>query len=221
MKTIVVFGAGGNVGGAVVKLLEGKGEHVIKVGHTIHYRQKWVKKGGDGDDYRFADVGNDTEVKRVTNRLKQNDVMVDGVIYAVGKYERGGYLKRSNYSLSTTPHEVIEAEMKAQFLGLVLVFQAMLPVIAEDGSIIFVSSVAHEHLSHDVISFDQQELLIKQMRDDPATKNRRVKIHHLGFGPIKTDYYDGFRSDKKMHKIDWVAQEIVATLDLPEVTSYK
>lgn len=218
-KTIVVFGAAGVLGKAVTKLLEVRGFRVIKIGHSEIDRRNLMKES-PGEECRFADVGDYAQVKRVANRLRQAEIIPDGIIYVVGKYGKGGYAKRSGYSISTIPPKLIEEEITSQLFGLISVFQNMLFSLACGGTMIFVSSVANENFSHNIISYEGKELIIEHMRRDATVITRRIKIHHLGFGGIDTDYYHG-KDTCLLHSIPFVTQEIVSALDFTAHLSCK
>lgn len=211
MKTIVVFGAGGSVGGSVTKLLGDTGQRVIKVVHTKKDRDK-IMRNNPKDECQFADVGNFIEVRHVANRLEQDDVAVNSVIYTVGKYEKGGCLKRKTSSVSDFSPTMIRDEMDVQLTGLLFVFKTMLPRLADGGSMVFVSAVTHKDFSHNVIAYTEQERIIELMRNDSTVKGRGILIHHLGFGPILTHYYDGVWVPQAL-SLKFATKEIVAALE--------
>ncbi|MBI2120903.1 MAG: SDR family NAD(P)-dependent oxidoreductase [Parcubacteria group bacterium] len=221
-KTVLIFGAMGFVGVAVTKLLEERGDRVIKVGHAKNDRLKLLRNYPRPECYS-ADVGNYAEVRQVVNGLKHDEIAVDNVIYVVGNYEKNGYLKRLPYTFSTLPHAMFMNELMTQSFGVFSVFQTMLPVITDGGSIVFVSSSYPENLSHDIISYDGQERLIRHMRRDPAVKERGIKIHHLGFTGIATDYYHGVSETDRRRLFPPLsaAQEIAVALDWPVSDSWQ
>lgn len=218
MKTIAVFGANGSVGGAIVKLLEKQGHRVIKVVHTEKDRIK-ILENNPGDECRFADVGNFVEVRRVANRLYQENIALDGIIYTVGKYEKGGCLKRKHPSVSSFSPSMIHEEITAQLAGLLFVFKALLPNLTDAGSMIFVSAVMHEDFSHNVITYEEQERTIDLMRSDSVVRQRGILIHHLGFGPILTHYYDGVWIPQAL-SLEFATKEIAAALQFSGHTSF-
>jgi NAD(P)-dependent dehydrogenase (short-subunit alcohol dehydrogenase family) len=210
-KRIAVFGAAGSVGGAVTQRLEDEGREIFRIVHFEKEREKILRENPK-IQCAFADVGNPHEMRRLSKRLEHGECFFDDVIYAVGKYGKGEYSYRLQHRPSTLPIETFENEVFAQFIGLFTVFQAMLPVVVDGGSFVFVSSVQHEDLMHDIISTEQQELLIEKMRDDETVKERGIKIHHLGFGPIDTHYYYGMNTIKTL-PLHLVTKEIILTLE--------
>jgi hypothetical protein len=218
-KTIVVFGANGCVGNSVVNLLENQGHRVIKVVHTRAVRDRIVKNNPD-DECRFADVGKYEELRRVANRFHQESIGLDSIIYAVGKYEKGGCLERKTSSVNRFSPNMIHDEITAQLTGLLFVFKAMLPNLVDNGSIIFVSAITHGDFSHEVITYVEQERIIELMRNDSLVKQRDVLIHHLGFGPIRTHYYDEVWLPNGILSVELVTKEIAAALEFSGATSF-
>jgi threonine dehydrogenase-like Zn-dependent dehydrogenase len=210
MKTIVIFGMG-SVGGSVAKSLEDSGNRVIKVAHHEKNRKKLMEKSPPYD-CRFADVGKYEEVQRVANRLRQENINADSVIYTVGKYEKGGCLQRKASSVSRFSPTMIHEEVAAQLTGFLFVFKALLPNLVDNGSIIFVSAVTHGDFSHEVITYVEQERIIELMRNDPLVKQRDILIHHLGFGAILTHYYDGVWIPQAL-SLESATKDIVAALE--------
>lgn len=219
MKTIAVFGATGSVGSAVTKLLTNRGNRVIKIGHHEKNRKKLMENSPGADCY-FADVGKYEEVKCVANRLQHENIAIDSVIYTVGKYEKEGYLNRKASSVSCFSPELIREGINAQFTGLLFVFNTMLPSLVNNASMIFVSTVAHEDFAHEVVTYGEQERIIGLMRNNYDTVSHNILIHHLGFGPIDTHYYDRVWVVKGTLPLESVTKEIVAALDFSGHTSF-
>lgn len=218
-KTIIIFGATGSVGGSVTKLLEESGNRVIKVGHREKNRKK-LAENNPREDCHFADVGKYEEVRCVANRFQQENIAIDSVIYTVGKYEKEGCLKQKASSVSRFSPDAVQEGIDAQFTGLLFVFNAMLPSLADNGSMIFVSSVAYEDFAHEVVTYGEQERIIGLMRNNYDAVSHNILIHHLGFGPIDTHYYDRVWLPKGILPLLSVTKEIVAALDFSGHTSF-
>ncbi len=166
----------GLIGSAVVKKLEAQKHRVIKVVQKELNRPKYMT----GADYYLTDVSNFNEIKQVALRLKQARIVVNGIIYAVGKDKKTIPCKQRHTCGRHFSPKMFAEETALQYLGTRYVYEAMVRNMSVGGSMVFVSSPTHEYDSYD-FSCLQKELLLEELRQKPQTKIHRVAIHHVMF----------------------------------------
>lgn len=160
-----------------------------------------------------------TRLQSYPNRIPS--AKLDGIIYAVGHCPPGGFSEAIKYSLSQLPLETYQNEIGMHQVGVLNVFQCLLPNLKDGGCFVFLSSAItrlkdkfppamHAHYHASVIA--AEDWLIEGMRHDPVVAERQIKIHRLAPAAVDTPFHHGGPQPPKLIPVGLVAEEVVRAL---------
>ena len=132
-QAVVITGANGHVGAAVVRRLSGRGPLAL-IGHAPE------KSSGDSEDriaYFAADLGDEPSVQAVAGEIRRKFGVIRGLVHTVGGYAGG--MPAQEQSLDS-----VRKMFELNFITSVNVVKALLPDIlrAEHGRIVLFASAA-------------------------------------------------------------------------------
>lgn len=212
-----VFGAG-HIGVQLINRLSEEGQEIFVGTRSIERSmQKDMHLHEKIRKMEAVDVGYEVKIARFVLNLPA----VDAVIYCVGHCPAGGFVEAAiKHPLSTLPLEQYQREIAIHQIGVLNVFQQMLPKMRDGGCFVFLSSAitrlkgnfppflnAHHHAS--VIS--AEDWLIEGMRHDPEVKRRNIKIHRIAPAAVDTPFHHGEgQKPPAMISVEAVVTEIIA-----------
>lgn len=132
-KTILITGASGGMGKALVELLEARGAHLILVD-----RQGKKTRGKSSafiQEFHGVDVANYQAVKRLASSLRRKRVKLDWVINLVGYADRAGALEKQTW-------ERINKLVSVNLLSIIFVTRELTPLLKEGGGVVNIASTA-------------------------------------------------------------------------------
>jgi len=224
-KNYLIFGAGGSIGSEVAQRLARDENCVIA---SIRYRNarsaaviEKLQAAGAITDV-LGDVSDRSAVQKCFERNCMG--MFDGVIYAVGHCPPGGFPDAIKYPLSQLPVGLFMNEIAMYQIGVLNVFQIMLPLVKDGGCFTFISSAITRLTDEEWPSFLQahyhaamisaEDWLIRGMRMDPAVKRRGIKIHRLAPKAVDTPFHQHEHGPKppQLLSVETVVEKIVSSL---------
>ena len=139
-KTVIVTGAGGGIGTAIVKKFTDLGAKAALIDVKEEYARKTAEKLGLSDENAFclgADISDEKEVKDAVIRIKEHYGRVDVLVNTAGI--PGPSARTEDYSF-----EDVKAVYSVNVFGTFLMMQNVLPIMQEQksGAIINFGSVS-------------------------------------------------------------------------------
>ena len=132
---VIIYGGSGGIGSATARLLQAKGQALHLVGRNADELAKIANELAAS--YTVGDVTDAGLFKQVSEELKANDSICDGLIYAVGSINLGSINRLSEADFLN--------DFQVNAMGAALAAQAALPLLKkskQNPSILLFSSVA-------------------------------------------------------------------------------
>jgi NAD(P)-dependent dehydrogenase (short-subunit alcohol dehydrogenase family) len=131
MRTYLVTGACGGLGGAVTALLAARGAFVFAADVDARALKRLPR--GERTLTVVMDVTDRASVRKAREALQQSEAGLDGIVFAAGIYEGGPLLE--------VPEEVMRRTLDVNVLGAARVVNEFFPLLREGrGRLVFVSS---------------------------------------------------------------------------------
>ncbi len=197
---IMVFGAAGHVGSAVVNQLANDGHEVL----ALKKSEAQPLDVPEGVMVNTYDVVNPPEFFLVEERgMLQGGI--DAIIYCVGHCPPNGFRKAIKHPLSRFDGTDLDHEIGMHMKGPHHVFHEFLRLMNGDGHFVFMSTAATRilemprdkrppiHIYHHLAVIDGMNALIEGMRVDPEAISLGIKVHRVAPPRI---------SDSPFHKGD-------------------
>ncbi|MBE7087508.1 MAG: SDR family NAD(P)-dependent oxidoreductase [Clostridiales bacterium] len=126
MKTVLVTGASGGIGGAVTEYLSRNGIFVYALDlNERPFNSSFVK-------FVKMDVTNESDIKRVCAELQAGGVVLDAIINVAGIFLIDSFIEVDNKQLNDI--------FAVNFMGTVLVNKIFYPLLKKDGRVIITTS---------------------------------------------------------------------------------
>ena len=223
MSKYLVFGAAGSIGSAVALKLRANNhivDGIIRRLNSDSERYQLLKDAGvlihDGIDVSSNDL------LWFGRGMKANNVKMDGFVYAVGHCPPCGFAEAISHLMSEYPLEQYRREIDMYQIGVLNVFQCMLPQVKDGGSFVFISSAITRlkgkfppflHAHGYAGTKAAEDWLIDGMRHDPVVKKREIKIHRIAPAAVDTPFHHGEGPQPpKLVPIEVVANQVVHAL---------
>lgn len=123
-KVVVVTGAGGGIGGALVASLLKRGARVVAVDLSQENLDKLKESAGDKVSVYALNIANRDEVARLSEWVTETHGQVDGLINCAGIVQP--FVKVNDLDI-----EVVERVMNVNFYGTLFMVKAFLPKLLE------------------------------------------------------------------------------------------
>lgn len=203
-KKVIVFGAGGSIGTKIVfDLIQAK------------YQVLTPTRSCDVDDRGILDD--------YLNDFKKD---FDHVVYTVGHCPAGGFMEAVGTPLSQILLDTYINEISMHQVGVLNVFQAMLPHLVDSGSMLFISSAitrmkgkfpSHIHADPHASVIAAEDWLIDGMRHDPEVQKRKIKIHRIAPSAVDTPFHKEGQTPVPLIPIKTVVDEVMEALSSDKV----
>lgn len=218
-KKVIVFGAGGSIGNKIVCDLLNKGNNVIA--SSREYGDVLLNCDEISKNIQIFPV---KDVAKEFSLSGTDDVDfsgLDSVVYTVGHCPPDGFADEIKTPLSEVSIGKFRNEINMHQIGVLNVFQTMLPHLVDGGSFTFISSAITRvpefppfmHPYHHVSVIAAEDELIKGMRHDPVVKERNIKIHRIAPGAVDTPFHStGPKPPSGYVSIEEVAKAVVEAI---------
>lgn len=199
-KQVIVFGAGGSIGTKIVFDLIQGGYQVVTPTRSCDVADRDIL-----DDYLKFRIGH------------YNDGF-DSVIYAIGHCPDGGFMEAVGTPLSQLPLETYKREIGMHQVGVLNVFQTMLPNLVDGGNMLFLSSAItrmkgkfppHIHADPHASVISAEDWLIDGMRHDTEVIRRNIKIHRIAPSAVDTPFHEKGQTPVPLIPIEVVVKAVV------------
>src|SRR3989344_9300311 len=137
-KTYLVFGAAGSIGGGVVRHLLAAGHQVIASVREHHQEETKELMASGAIVHDTNDVADERQLYGL--RLLFFATALDGIVCAVGHCPPNGFPEAIKYPLSQLPLGKYQSEINMHQVGVLNIFQCMLPTLVDGGCFLFISS---------------------------------------------------------------------------------
>lgn len=204
-KKVMVMGAGGSIGSAVVEALLAQGVTVVPVfrkdtQRTMELVQTWKIDPGQA---HFWDATSEVNMEQMFHAVDR----LDGLVYAVGHCPLEGFRWAVSQPLSTMRPELLETALAMHIWGPYHVLRASLSqspkdvVINPGAKFVFVSSAIGRTTAEGKLppsflqagyyaaAMDGMNTFLRFMRVDPLLLAKKIKLQLLLFGAIDTPFH--------------------------------
>lgn len=218
-RAYIVFGAGGEIGGATAHRLAAASNFVIGTLRNNQMRSKVSELAHDGVVPEGIDDVADRDLMIRRASVMPNDS--DGIIYAVGHCPPDGFPEAIRYPLSQLPIDNYLKEIEMHQIGALNVFQIFLKNVKDGGCFLFISSAITRlkgqfppflQCYHYASAISAEDWLIEGMRNDPAVIERNIKIHRIAPAAVDTPFHRPGPKPPRLIPMSEVVEEIVAAL---------
>ena len=189
-KIVVVLGASseGGVGWVTAQRFAKRGAKVVVAARRIEALQQLAKE--TGGVAVVCDVADETQVIALANTLREQFGSVHAIVNAVGKVVTG--------TIATTEAAQLLEAMSVEYLGNFFVFKHLVPVVADGGAIVMISSLASTHYVPGVLPYANAKAAANHLVKYAAVEfaPRGIRINGILPGSIDTPMMDSIRDNK-------------------------
>lgn len=211
-QVIMITGAAGNLGQALVKRLEGSGAHLALFDHRQGRLSKTYPQLETGDRNIFVDeidLTDEVSVSGGVDRVLDHFGRVDVLINAAGGY-RGGH------SLDETSIEIWDSMINLNARSVFLVSRAVLPGMRDQGSgaIVNVGARPGEKGSKNAAAYSASKCAVLRLTESIAAEVKRDGVRVNAVIPGTIDTPENREAMPKANHNRWVKASAVADLIL-------
>lgn len=204
-KTVLITGASGGMGKALVTLLRARGANFILVDRQ---RKKTRGKGSASiQEFHGVDVTDYSAVRRMASSLRRKRIKLDWVINLVGYADRADPLKNQT-------RDRINKLVSVNLLSIIYITRELAPLIRPGGGVVNVASTAglrpngryavYSAAKAGVIAFTQA-----MARTQSDTPEHAISFITLCPGPTNTPMRQKLVGDAEKHQSPWIVAQAI------------